>query len=115
MNIKEHIEAGHYPVDDKGRALVQASCGQVTIVSTDRPGPLPILGWTDGGDLFASNGEGIRPPPPHIRTRYAAVHRGAMCDLHWHESDGPARRAVAGAANGNEWALLTMEYEEPWS
>ncbi len=37
MNIKEHIEAGHYQTDDKGRALVPMKGGlTATILATDK-------------------------------------------------------------------------------
>jgi hypothetical protein len=46
MNIKEHIEAGHYPKDEKGRALVTMRCGTTaTIVATDGPEGGAIVGW----------------------------------------------------------------------
>jgi len=54
MNIKEHIEAGHYPKDEKGRALVPtdhpstlvvwaADCPKVDLAAGSVP--LPIAGW----------------------------------------------------------------------
>lgn len=52
MTVKEHIEAGHYPADEKGRALVPVGCDQVaTICATDAPGVKPILGFIRGNGL----------------------------------------------------------------
>lgn len=53
MNIREHIEAGHYPKDGKGRALVPMRNGRTaTILETDRdeeiPGREPIVGLVSG-------------------------------------------------------------------
>lgn len=45
MNIKEHIQAGHYPVDEKGRALVPMRNGATATVYTVQHGdPWPIAG-----------------------------------------------------------------------
>lgn len=74
MNIKEHIEAGHYPTDDKGRALVPTRAGSlVTILATDLD---KIIGWSWelGAEDWSDEGLyiGIResqhdlvPPGPH--------------------------------------------------
>lgn len=47
MNILDHILAGHYPTDDKGRALVRMGSGDAVAVicASDKPGRYPILGW----------------------------------------------------------------------
>lgn len=77
MNIKEHIEAGHYPTDDKGRALVPMNNGDTFVVSaTDKPRigrrHNCIAGWRSHGllDCFDSDGRAdcdaraLLPPPP---------------------------------------------------
>lgn len=50
MSIKDHIDAGHYPVDEKGRALVPTHDRAVvaTICATDAPGERPLLGFIRG-------------------------------------------------------------------
>lgn len=47
MNIKEHIEAEHYPKDDKGRSIVPTNdcTARAIIVATDAPGSVPLIGW----------------------------------------------------------------------
>jgi len=53
MNIKQHIEAGHYPADEKGRAVVASESGSpITIVATDGPEPFPLIGF---GMSYASS------------------------------------------------------------
>ncbi len=48
MNIKEHIEAGHYPRDEKGRALVPTDLGGCAVIAaTDAPGVATMIGWWD--------------------------------------------------------------------
>lgn len=45
MNIKEHIDAGHYPVDDKGYSLVPMRNGDVArIYTTEHGGERSIAG-----------------------------------------------------------------------
>lgn len=48
MNIKEHIEAGHYPLDDKGRAILPTSDPNVraVIAATDCPVGDYMIGWS---------------------------------------------------------------------
>lgn len=49
LSIKDHIEAGHYERDEKGRALVPVSgVRPATICATDAPGPKPIIGFIRG-------------------------------------------------------------------
>lgn len=70
MNIKEHIAAGHYPTDDKGRALVPMTAGgTLTVLATDRPGDHPIVGWVTGINInyigaWATDSSYLCPPPP---------------------------------------------------
>jgi hypothetical protein len=54
--IKEFIEKGAYPKDDKGRALVPMRGGHMaTIAATDKPGIWPLTGWYTGTGV----GDGI--------------------------------------------------------
>lgn len=83
MNIREHIEACHYPVDVKGRALVPMRGGGIAIITaTDAPhGVFPIIGWgaasgihrqwQAGGRNNLSAGESpfdlLPPPSPKVQ------------------------------------------------
>ncbi len=70
MNIKEHIDAGHYPKDDKGRSLVPMRRGGTFVVAaTDKPGQRPIVGWhvSDGAgitDVLHADDISLLPPAP---------------------------------------------------
>jgi hypothetical protein len=48
MNIKQHIEAGHYERDSSGRAIVPTDRPDVraVIAETSCPAGNPLLGWT---------------------------------------------------------------------
>lgn len=124
MNIKEHIEQGHYPTDDKGRALVPMRGGlTATILATDHPGHDCIAGWfvsQDGTDkditTWHPDGSWLQtepmandllPPCPVTITAYAIVDkRGTILRL---REDAPA-----GVAAGIErLVVLTGEIEEP--
>jgi hypothetical protein len=124
MNIREHIEAGHYQTDDKGRALVPMRCGQVaTIYATDHPSEEPIIGrlpsqdcdpmwWAaDGSPSCDSHPDWALLPPPPRRVPlvgWAIV----LLDGTYSVRDTPP----AGVATGIEKLVkLTGEYEEPWS
>ena len=37
MNIRNHIEAGHYPKDDHGMEMVQTSCGSQVKIADVHP------------------------------------------------------------------------------
>lgn len=82
MNIKQHIEAGHYPTDEKGRALVpvksefnpaNGAAWTATICATDGPhgsiigfGPSSVREWGDDGTPFHTEGR-LLPPPSRNR------------------------------------------------
>lgn len=116
MNIKDHIDAGHYPTDDKGRALVPTRAGSlVTILATDLG---KILGWSFelGAEEWSDEGLYIEiresqhdlvPPGPHkVKvTAYAITDKdGRILRL---REDAPA-----GVATGVEWLVtLTGEFE----
>lgn len=82
MNIKEHIEANHYPRDEKGRALVPTRGGyRAVIMAIDCPErEKPLAGWyflnDHRGELASWHADGhfeahldcgnldLLPPPP---------------------------------------------------
>ncbi len=117
--IKEHIEAGRYPVDAKGRALVPMRGGGIAVIcATDKPGRHPIVGWIQGSnrsdawhDENESGGYFLPPPPRKVKvTAYAIVLAGTD-DVLRVRLDRPA-----GVTAGIERLVeLTGEYEEPWS
>lgn len=130
MNIKEHIEAGHYPTDDKGRALVPMQNGDTaTIYATDTPINVngidqPIAGFDgDGVETWQEDGRftsertsslDLLPPPPRkVKvTAYAVVQPGMTGGLHWSPYSA---RNEAVKTHGDLVVELTGEYEEPWS
>lgn len=124
MNIRDHIEQGHYPVDSKGRALVPHREGGVVVVcATDMPGSCPILGYrvdaagnrtgstgADSGFGYWADTKSLLPPPP----RKVEVKRWCAVKL----SDGTV--AIYSddpfkTATGYALVELTGSYEEPWS
>lgn len=132
MNIRDHILAGHYPTDDKGRALVPTAHGLDTIAvicATDKPGRYPILGWLptparvqsiefawdeNGCAAGDSNTERLLPPPPR-KVKVSATLRGGG----QHEGD-EVLRSMRREDNDDVPPAgvrieLTGEYEEPWS
>lgn len=135
MNIREHIEAGHYPTDEKGRALVPMRNGKTaTICATDCPFGGGVVGW-DGDDLNSWDGNGhyhegsvclsridLLPPPPRkvpkrawllVRNGedYDTTHNPATAEM-WRES---IKRAEIDRTEGDLVVELTGEIEEPWS
>lgn len=122
MNIKQHIEAGHYPKDEKGRPLVpHINGGTATILATDFLGN-GIVGWithngsvdclthwTRDADRF------LLPPPPRKRT----VTSWAHVDL----CTGRIMRTATLLVDTGSWIRgdgcavveLVGSYEEPWS
>src|SRR5262245_61963841 len=138
MNIKEHIEAGHYPTDEKGRALVPSIDGGVaTIAAADAPGSWVIMGWLKGyGSLSSTsqaswNADGspgrfhgsyadrvlpaLAPPKPRkVQIRRWVEHdpEADYFSSTW-KSDKPGGGVTARV--GCVILELTGEYEEPWS
>lgn len=119
MNILEHILAGHYPTDSKGRSLVPLAGNKGTLVvcATDRPGFCPILGFRaedgrDDGDhpfSYYPDSHLLLPPPP----RKVKV-------IAWALVDRSGKMVSVGTPKpaGTPWEMpveLTGEYEEPWS
>lgn len=68
LSIKDHIDQGHYPKDEKGRALVPIIGGGTFVVcATDAPSSCPIVGFNkDTGCNFAywPDTNSLLPPPP---------------------------------------------------
>lgn len=128
MNVKEHIEAGHYPTDDKGRALVPMGNGRVaTIYCTDHPGGpsksrFCILGRDPGGMLRAWNPEGIneggdidalespRPRKERVK-RYGVFLKDGTCWSTYADPDTASR-----IASDRDGSIVTLhgEREVPW-
>ncbi len=123
MNIREHIEAGHYPTDDKGRALVPMRNGKTaTIFGTDFSDYYPLAGryfiydqrpflgtWRADGQA-GCDGPGrndLLPPPPR-KVKVTAKLR--------HTPTGWVVEEVVRERGGEipQSLFLADEYEEPW-
>lgn len=131
MNIKEHIEAGHYPTDDKGRAIVPTDGGgPITIYATDHGSAYPICGrhpacehaetWTACGQNFDGNGDLLPPPPRKVKVTRWLLKETTPCV--GETSLFPSRDAAeahlrSAMVNPEWWHLIEMtgEYEESWS
>lgn len=136
MNIKAHIEAGHYPTDEKGRALVPlANGGTATIYATDHTdGGLVIVGrifvagenhlqmWDRCGRLNRLENQSLwlcPPPPRKVKvTAYGLAPTSLSPSRNvaptFYGSEDAARSAII---DHSYWRVveLTGEYEEPWS
>lgn len=83
MNIKAHIEAGHYERDDKGRALVPHIGGGTAVIATTNGYDLgPIIGWILRDGRLSQGLTGWRgdegfllPPPPRRRSGWIVLER----------------------------------------
>lgn len=123
MNIKEHIEAGHYPRDEKGRALVPAGRWETltyTIVCTDRPGKAPILGfcpaiadsyqcWNEDGGCNSASLDLLPPPPRKVARRAWVLFNSEGVPV------GAFGHQFAPATPDLRLVELTGSYEEQWS
>jgi hypothetical protein len=92
LTIKDHIEAGHYPKDSKGRSLVPRAGNStlITVTATDGPAEYPIQGfgahfgssWSAHGRAHPTQfpGNDLFPPPPRKATIrvFAAVRDGRI-------------------------------------
>lgn len=129
MSIKDHIEAGHYERDSKGRALVpHREHGTIVICATDMPGTCPILGFridgsgnrttssgADSGFGYFADSSALLPPPPRkVKvTRWGVVRREDDCHMTTFAKQHEATTCYPAAL----FIVypLTGEYEEPWS
>jgi len=123
MNIKKHIEAGHYPTDEKGRALVPMRDGPTaTILATDVGDNWTVVGhclgqvyrWNDIGISRSSEpgyaGQLLPPPPRKVEVkRWAEVRLSDRTVLVVFAS------SCIAAGHGNVMVELTGSYDEPWS
>lgn len=131
MNIKEAIERGLYPLDDKGRALVPTDLGgHAVIAATDAPGAASLLGWWDNAEGTETqsawredgawwrswSGEEIKPrphllpPTPRkvpVRARVECTPDGFVI-RHLAKDDG------SGFKHGETVELAGL-HEEPWA
>lgn len=124
MNIKDHIEAGHYPKDEKGRALVPSDKGWIyTILCTDKPGDEPIVAFRENGSCcwFKAAHDGAQavnllpPPPRKVKvSRWQLVNKLDGCFAPY--THGTEAEAVRCVLNEDVWRVieLTGEYEKPW-
>jgi hypothetical protein len=126
MNIKEHIEAGHYERDDTGRALVPMRNGErATIYATDCPGNEPIVGVTKdtGAETWSAAGSytadrttttlDLLPPPPRkVKVTAWALFARKADEVSVITLDP---ETAANWRTYNEVVEITGEYEEPWS
>lgn len=141
MNIKQHIEAGHYPVDAKGRALVpmRNSGPGAVIYATDRDHSHCIVGhqldnlycWQPDGradnTVFSSDDEypttnlDLLPPPPHKSVHKSWIVYPRASDGHpcWGSPkfvyDNPHEPATHYPSPKYIIIEMSCEYEEPWS
>lgn len=120
MNIKQHIEAGHYPKTGEGMEIVQTSEGLTVHVADVHPDGR-IAGWLSTGDpsaytwnarggAFQEHGGDLLPPAPRKVevVRYAEVR---LEDGYVKGCFGP----TVSPAHGCVMVKLTGSYEEPWS
>ncbi len=126
MNIKDHIESGHYQKDERGYSIVPTRGGhEVVIVTTERRGQFPLVGWLDAASRpldwtkvgCVREGEGtfldLLPPPP----RKVKVTRYAILDSTMGNKfcTSVETRDDTKLCRGEFFVELTGEYEEPWS
>jgi hypothetical protein len=134
MTIREHIEAGHYPCDEKGRALVPTVSGGpvATILATDVGDNWTVVGcilghvyrWDEYGVPRSSERDyanRLLPPPPRkVKvTRWAIVRTSDRAIVQFFDEKADAEEArkmyEPDATPRRLIVELTLEYEEPWS
>lgn len=132
MNIKEHIEQGHYPTDEKGRALVPCNghggtTPLITIYATDHGTSFPICGrhpecsdaetYTAEGVNLDGNGDLLPPTPRKVMVKRWGVWQlhGGACFIASYDDRGDAERLASLEPTLKRIIVpLTGEYEEPW-
>lgn len=133
MNIKEHIEAGHYPTDLKGRALVPMSEGRgipATILATDVGDSWTIVGfclgqvyrWNHNGADRGTDcpiiGHLLPPAPRKVKvTRWAVMMLPVADNISYGSCSSRelAEVALSQAVRPAVIVELTGDVEEPWS
>jgi hypothetical protein len=118
VNIKQHIEAGHYPKTDEGMEIVQTSEGLTVHVADVHPDGR-IAGWLSKGDpsaytwnrdggAFQEHGGDLLPPAPRKLTRYLGIHPGCPAG---YATEAELREKMAQYTG---WVVGKIEYEENW-
>lgn len=133
MNIKEAIERGLYPTDNKGRALVPTGSrynSPATIVCVDKPGHFCLMGWVPTNAraaalslIWSADGQCHSEPGfnllPHTPQKvplkgYAAVAAdGTVWSVHRNSRDASAM--IAHSGDPISWSIveLTGEWTAP--
>jgi hypothetical protein len=138
MNIKEHIEAGHYPVDGKGRPLVPMRNGaEATIYALDYEGFYCLAGkyfiadrrpllatWGKNGNAGCSgeSSNDLLPPPPRkVPVKgWTLISRKGWTGGALHDTRECAEKSLASARADNPDTAycgvveMTGEHEMPW-
>lgn len=135
MNIRDHIEAGHYERDEHGRALVPMQDGETaTILAVIGESDWCLWGWRSGawpkrplawdkhGQLDTCstpcNWHLLPPSPRKVKvTRWVLMKTDTDGIWRDHFDDRHAAEMCAACYPGSKWTPveLTGEYEEPWS
>jgi hypothetical protein len=131
MNIKQHIEAGHYPKDEKGRAIVPTTDPneEAVIAATDAPGQWVLMGWVRqkaGPDMsqaswWPTGAKGshasiplLPPAPRKVTVRFwIEIERDTGFKSSVWRSDEPS--GGVRPRPGCVIVELTGSYDEPWS
>lgn len=131
MNVKDHIEAGHYPVDKYGFPEVPREAGTVSIISTNGPKPEYVLvgmreqrlyGWDADGNPhlgFVETTRLLPPPPRKVPLEGWAcvwlVHPVGKATIGWSKEN--LIRDAGPDPDGTRYRIvpLTGSYEEEWT
>lgn len=132
MNIKEHIDQGHYPTDDKGRPLVPTDSGGVAVIGdTNAMDGNCMLGWMRGHSHDINNCIGwwqddgtpytpvrrLLPPPPRKRkiVRYGIIDRGGrFMSCLTYDTQQEAEAVARNNTTMDCTIELSGEHEVPW-
>jgi len=130
MNIREHIDAGHYDHDDKGRALVPtASEGVVAVIAETafrkncmlgwvippqdiHPMKIEVHWWQEDGTPYVPVPRLLPPPPRKSVKHLCAVY--ARDDTFHAGYDSAAEAARVAELICGYVVLLSGEHEVPW-